>query len=330
MPPTDLDVIELDPPHATIGIAATGTTFDSVRQALSDLGVDDSALHHAGIRLLRIGMPTPLGPDTSERSPTGSRRLLVVEDKTAFVETQVREILYGRAGASADPRQEGRGGSVAHPRRWRTHRRTSAGAAAPRAAMAVLELKKPPPPALSLEVLPAQRAAYFCSGCPHNRSTAMPEGSMAGGGIGCHTMVTMSGRTGQRRHRSDPDGRGGQPVDRPGPVHRRPHLFQNIGDGTFFHSGQLAVQACVAAGVNITYKLLYNEVVAMTGAQDAEGALTVAKLTHKLIAEGVKQIIICADEPQRHNKRALAKGTITLAPRPPRRSAEDDCATSRA
>ena len=89
-----------------------------------------------------------------------------------------------------------------------------------------------------------------------------------------------------------------------------PHLFQNIGDGTFFHSGQLAVQACVAAGVNITYKLLYNEVVAMTGAQDAEGALTVAKLTHKLTAEGVKQIIICADEPQRHDKRALAKGTI--------------------
>ena len=89
-----------------------------------------------------------------------------------------------------------------------------------------------------------------------------------------------------------------------------PHLFQNIGDGTFFHSGQLAVQACVAAGVNITYKLLYNEVVAMTGAQDAEGALTVAKLTHKLTAEGVKQIIVCADEPQRHDKRALAKGTV--------------------
>lgn len=88
-----------------------------------------------------------------------------------------------------------------------------------------------------------------------------------------------------------------------------PHLFQNIGDGTFFHSGQLAVQACIAAGVNITYKLLYNEVVAMTGAQDAEGALSVAQLSHKLTTEGVKQIIICADEPSRHNKRALAKGT---------------------
>ena len=171
-------------------------------------------------------------------------------------------------------------------------------------------------------MLPAKRAAYFCSGCPHNRSTAVPEGSLAGGGIGCHTMVTMSGRTDSAViGLTQMGGEGSQWIGQ-APFTDVPHLFQNVGDGTFFHSGQLAVQACIAAGVNITYKLLYNDVVAMTGAQDAEGALTVAQLTHKLTAEGVKQIIVCADEPKRHDKRALARGTAALAPRPPRRGPE--------
>jgi indolepyruvate ferredoxin oxidoreductase len=308
-----LDVIELDPPNATIGIAATGTTFDAVRQALTDLGADDFALHRAGVRLLRIGMPTPLGPDTVETFAEGLEEILVVEDKTAFVETQVREILYGRAGA---PRIIGKkdatgrllipaNGELTAGRLLAPLRRVLGAQLADR-----LELKKPPLPALALEVLPAKRAAYFCSGCPHNRSTAVPEGSLAGGGIGCHTMVTMSGRTDSAvTGLTQMGGEGSQWIGQ-APFTDVPHLFQNIGDGTFFHSGQLALQACVAAGVNITYKLLYNEVVAMTGAQDAEGALTVAKLTHKLVAEGVKKIIVCADEPHRHRKRALAKGTV--------------------
>ncbi|MET0900759.1 MAG: indolepyruvate ferredoxin oxidoreductase family protein [Mycobacterium sp.] len=305
----DLDVIEVDPPHASVGIAATGTTFDAVRQALLDLGADDAALFGAGIRLLRIGMPTPLGPDKVLAFADGLDELLVVEDKTAFIETQIREILYGRPGA---PRILGKkdasgrllipaGGELTAGRLLSPLRRALAGR---------LELKKPPPPSLSLEVLPAKRAAYFCSGCPHNRSTAVPEGSLAGGGIGCHTMVTMSGRQDSAvTGLTQMGGEGSQWIGQ-APFTDVPHLFQNIGDGTFFHSGQLAVQACVAAGVNITYTLLYNEVVAMTGAQDAEGALSVATLTHKLTAEGVKQIIICADEPQRHDKRALAKGTL--------------------
>jgi indolepyruvate ferredoxin oxidoreductase len=304
-----LDAIELDPPGATVGIAATGTAFDSVRQALVDLGADDFALHRAGIKLLRIGMPTPLGPAAVTSFAEGLDEILVVEDKTAFVETQVREILYGTTDAPRIIGKKDAAGRLLIPAGGEL---TAGRLLAPlrRVLGDRLELRKPPPPALSLDVLPAKRAAYFCSGCPHNRSTAVPEGSLAGGGIGCHTMVTMSERKDSAVvGLTQMGGEGSQWIGQ-APFTDIKHLFQNVGDGTFFHSGQLAVQACVAAGVDITYKLLFNEVVAMTGAQNAEGALTVAKLTHKLMAEGVKQIIICADEPQRHDRRSLAKGTI--------------------
>ncbi|WP_194824040.1 indolepyruvate ferredoxin oxidoreductase family protein [Nocardia sp. XZ_19_231] len=304
-----LDVIEVDPAEAKVGIAATGTTFDAVRQALLDLGVDDATLHQAGIRLLRIGMPYPLGSAALTEFARGLEQLIVVEDKTAFVEAQVREILYGTPDA---PRvlgkQDERGarlmpvdGELTAGRLLAPLRRVLRGR---------VELKRAAPPALPLEVLSAKRTPYFCSGCPHNRSTAIPDGSIGGGGIGCHTLVTMSGRTDSAvTGLTQMGGEGSQWIGQ-APFTDVPHLFQNIGDGTFFHSGQLAVQACVAAKVNITYKLLWNEVVAMTGAQDVEGGITVAQLTHKLTTEGVGQIIICADEPKRHHKRALAKGTL--------------------
>ncbi|CAA0128614.1 Uncharacterised protein [Mycolicibacterium vanbaalenii] len=304
-----LDVIEVDPPHARIGIAASGTTFDSVRQALRDLGADDFALHRAGVKLLRIGMPTPLGPDTVSAFARGLEEILVVEDKTAFVELQMRDILYGRADA---PQILGKRDGCGQPLIPAGGELTAGRLSAPlrRVLKDRLALSKPPPPSLSLEVLPTQRTAYFCSGCPHNRSTVVPEGSLAGGGIGCHTMVTMSGRTDTAvTGLTQMGGEGSQWIGQ-APFADVPHIFQNIGDGTFFHSGQLAVQACVAAGVNITYKLLWNEVVAMTGAQHAEGALSVAELTHKLTSEGIKQIIICADEPKRHHKSAFAEGTL--------------------
>ncbi|MGW5222564.1 indolepyruvate ferredoxin oxidoreductase family protein [Nocardia sp. NPDC004085] len=303
-----LDVIEVDPARATIGIAATGTTFDAVRQALLDLGADDDALYGAGIRLLRIGMPYPVAPDRVREFAAGLDRLIVVEDKTAFVETQIRDILYGVAGA---PEILGKRDHAGRPLFAADGELTSGRIAAPlrRLLDGRLELKRPLPQPLSLSVLPAKRAAYFCSGCPHNRSTAVPEGSLAGGGIGCHTLVTMSGRSDSKvTGLTQMGGEGAQWIGQ-APFTDVPHLFQNIGDGTYFHSGQLAVQACVAAGVNITFKLLHNDVVAMTGAQHAEGALTVPMLTHKLAIEGVRRIIVCADEPERYRKRDLAPGT---------------------
>ncbi|MEU8894796.1 indolepyruvate ferredoxin oxidoreductase family protein [Nocardia sp. NPDC048505] len=309
----ELDVIEVNPPHAAVGIAATGTTFDAVRQALLDLGVEDADLMRAGVRLLRIGMPFPIAGERVREFARGLDHLIVVEDKTAFVENQIREILYGAADA---PRILGKRDLDGKPLFPQDGELTTGRIITPlRRALNAhpdllgLTIKRPLPQPLSLSVLPAKRAAYFCSGCPHNRSTAVPEGSLAGGGIGCHTMVTMSGREDSKvLGLTQMGGEGAQWIGQ-APFTQVPHLFQNIGDGTYFHSGQLAVQACVAAGVNITYKLLYNDVVAMTGAQDAEGALAVPKLTHKLTVEGVAQIIVCADEPAKYRKRDLAPGT---------------------
>ncbi|MFD5809788.1 indolepyruvate ferredoxin oxidoreductase family protein [Rhodococcus aetherivorans] len=302
-----LDVVEVDPPHARIGLAATGTTFDALRQALLDLGVTDADLHRAGIRLLRIGMPYPIGPDLVREFASGLDQLVVVEDKTAFVETQIREILYG---TDAPPRIVGKKDADGRPLMPVDGELTAGRIRGPlrRVLRGHVDLGPAPLPSLPLEVLSAKRTPYFCSGCPHNRSTALPEGSIGGGGIGCHALVTMSGRADSAvTGLTQMGGEGAQWIGQ-APFTDIPHMFQNLGDGTYFHSGQLAVQACVAAGVNITFKLLYNDVVAMTGAQDAEGALTIPALTHKLTTEGVRRIIVCSDEPKRHRKRSLARG----------------------
>ncbi|MEZ5154107.1 indolepyruvate ferredoxin oxidoreductase family protein [Rhodococcus zopfii] len=302
-----LDVVEVNPTRARIGLVATGTTFDALRQALVDLSVTDTDLYRAGIRLLRIGMPYPIGPDLVREFADGLERIVVVEDKTAFVETQIREILYGTDAPpvivgkkDADGRRlvpvdgELTAGRIRGPLR--------------RVLKGHVDLGPAPLPQLPLEVLSATRTPYFCSGCPHNRSTALPEGSIGGGGIGCHALVTMSGRADSAvTGLTQMGGEGTQWIGQ-APFTDIGHMFQNLGDGTYFHSGQLAVQACVAAGVNITFKLLHNDVVAMTGAQDAEGALTIPALTHKLTTEGVRRIIICSDEPKRHRKRTLARG----------------------
>lgn len=303
-----LDVVEVDPPSARLGIAATGTTFDAVRQGLIDLGLDDAALHNSGIRLLRIGMPYPVGGAQVREFASGLEEILIVEDKTAFIETQIREILYGTEGA---PRISGKRDSAGRPLMPTDGELNTGRILAPlrhvlehalenHAADELQKTARPLPPPLTLEVLSASRTPYFCSGCPHNRSTALPDGSIGGGGIGCHALVTMSGREDSAvTGLTQMGGEGAQWIGQ-APFTDVPHLFQNLGDGTYYHSGQLSVQACVAAGVNITYKILHNDVVAMTGAQDAEGALSVAELTHKLTLEGAVKIIVCADEPERH------------------------------
>jgi indolepyruvate ferredoxin oxidoreductase len=307
-----LDVVEVDPPGARRGIAAAGAQFDAVRQALRDLGLDDDALHRAGVRLLRIGMPTPLGGGTLRAFARGLEELLVVEDKTPFVETQVRDLLYGTPEAPRVLGKRGRDGAPLVP----AHGALSADRlAGPLRSFLADVVPAAPVPAprrpLPLSLTPVQRTPYFCSGCPHNRSTVLPEGSLGAGGIGCHTMVTMSRReSSQVTGVTQMGGEGAQWIGQ-APFTDVPHIFQNVGDGTFFHSGQLALQACVAAGVNITYKILYNRVVAMTGAQDAQGALEVPALTRTLAAQGVAKVVVCAEEPGRYGRSAeFAPGTL--------------------
>ncbi|MFD4367734.1 indolepyruvate ferredoxin oxidoreductase family protein [Rhodococcus sp. NPDC058521] len=304
-----IDRIEVNPSAAWLGIVAVGTAYDSLRQALLDLGLGETDLEDAGIRILRVGMPYPLGATKVRELANGVEQVLVVEEKMPFVESQLKDILYGCEAAPVvlgKKNQQGRplvpgDGELTASRLVGPLRRVLKD----RVAMA-----PPPPPRLELTVLPTSRTPYFCSGCPHNRSTAVPEGSIAGGGIGCHTLVTMSGREDSAvTMLTQMGGEGTQWIGQ-APFTDVEHIFQNVGDGTYFHSGQLAVQACVAAGVNITYKILYNAAVAMTGAQDAEAALTVPELTHKLAAEGVKKIIVCAEEPKRHKGARFADGTL--------------------
>lgn len=305
----EIDSIEIDPAEAWLGIVAVGTAYDSVRETLANLGLTDASLRHAGIRILRIGMPYPLGAERVLRLARGVEQVLVVEEKTAFVETQVKDILYG---SSAAPRILGKRSHNGERLIPPDGELTAARLAAPLRTVLKerVAVTAPALPALELTVLPTKRTAYFCSGCPHNRSTAVPEGSLAGGGIGCHTLVTMSSRTdSQVTGLTQMGGEGAQWIGQ-APFTDIEHIFQNVGDGTYFHSGQLAVQACVAAGVNITYKILYNSAVAMTGAQEVKAGLTVPELTHKLATEGVSKIIVCAEDPGRHKGATFAKNVL--------------------
>ncbi|ANY23870.1 indolepyruvate ferredoxin oxidoreductase family protein [Gordonia terrae] len=302
-----IDEIEVDPARAWLGIVAVGTAYDSLRQSLRDLEISDADLERSGIRILRVGMPYPLDEGRVRSLARGVETVLVVEDKTGFVESQVVDALYSTANA---PTIVGKLDADRRPLVPADGELTAARLTAPlrKVLRGHIDLPAPPPPQLQLTVLPTKRTAYFCSGCPHNRSTAVPDGSLAGGGIGCHTLVTMSSRTdSQVTGLTQMGGEGAQWIGQ-APFTDVDHIFQNVGDGTYFHSGQLAVQACVAAGVNITYKILYNSAVAMTGAQDAEAALTVPQLTHKLAAEGVGTIIVCAEEPERHRGADFAAG----------------------
>ncbi|MXW94265.1 MAG: indolepyruvate ferredoxin oxidoreductase family protein [Acidimicrobiaceae bacterium] len=294
---------------ARLGIAAAGRTFGELRQALSDLGLDDDALHRFGIRLLRIGMVWPLEPGIVRRFAAGLNEILVLDEKRAFIELFVRDILYGRAGAPrvvgktdeqgrrlvpADGELSADRIAVAVADRLRSGVLGGGVGALPMAMEARLALIEA---ASKAGAAVLSRAPYWCSGCPHNRSTAVPEGSFAAAGVGCHAMALWIDDRAQVVHQMG--GEGATWIGR-APFTDRTHMFQNVGDGTFFHSASLAVRAAVAAGVDITYKILYNGAVAMTGGQDVAGAIGVPELTQSMAAEGVSRTIVCSDDPDRH------------------------------
>jgi indolepyruvate ferredoxin oxidoreductase len=304
--------ITVPTPEAWLGIAAAGKAYYDLRQALSDLGLTDEGLRRYGIRLLRLGMLFPMEPGVIREFARGLEELFVIEEKRAFIELFVREILYNQAERPRIVGKRDEEGHVLVPADGELDSDAIAQMVAGRleariplasitARVALLEALRDRPVPLT----PA-RQPYFCSGCPHNRSTVVPEGSIAGAGIGCHGMALVMGR-----NTIGITQMGGEGVQWVGmaPFTEMPHMFQNLGDGTLFHSGSLGIRQAVAAGTNITYKILYNSAVAMTGGQDAAGAVPVPELTRALEAEGVKRIVVLTDEPAKYSRAAaLAKG----------------------
>jgi indolepyruvate ferredoxin oxidoreductase len=306
-----LNRIVVPSPQAWLGIVTTGKTYYDVRQALLELGLDEPALERYGVRILKIGLMFPMEPRIIREFARGLQEILVVEEKRAFLELFAKDILYGSAER---PQIVGKFDEEERPLVPATGELDAdliARAVAKRLARKLRiasveariqhldELKRRP----SAWSLP--RTAFFCSGCPHNRSTVIPEGSVAAAGIGCHGMAMGMGRG--IIGITHMGGEGAQWVGI-APFTGTPHLFQNIGDGTLFHSGSLAVNYAVSAGVNITYKILYNSAVAMTGGQSAAGAIGIPALTRRLEAEGLKKIIITTDDPAKYDGVGLAAG----------------------
>jgi indolepyruvate ferredoxin oxidoreductase len=299
----------------TIGIVAAGSTYLDVRQALRQLG--RSGASRPGIRVLRIGMVWPLEADTIREFAQGLREIIVVEEKRSFLETAIKELLYSAADRPAIcGKQTPQGQPLLRPEADLTADLIATALASRLAA------HDDPPVRTSVQIRPnvqerprpllplATRTPFFCSGCPHNRSTETPDGSLVGAGIGCHGMVALmrDERVGEIIGLSQMGGEGAAWIGM-APYVEDDHLIQNLGDGTFHHSGSLAIRAAVAAGVNITYKLLYNSTVAMTGGQTAVGQLSVPAIVDLLFAEGVKRVVVTTDDPRTYRRTRLPNGT---------------------
>jgi indolepyruvate ferredoxin oxidoreductase len=298
---------------AWLGIVAPGKTYFDVRHALRALGLDDRALERAGVRILKLGMIWPLEPDIAREFARGLDEVLVAEEKGPFVETQLKEALYGTVAAPRIVGKRDENGERLLPVELDLDADVIARAVAARLGRRVrldsveARLRKLGEIEGRPAQLPmAQRTPFFCSGCPHNSSVTAPDGTLVGGGIGCHTMVLLNPEgKGEITGITQMGGEGAQWIGM-APFTEDTHLVQNLGDGTFHHSGSLAVRAAIAAGVNITYKLLYNEHVAMTGGQAIEGQMNVPDLTRWLQLEGVKRIIITAEDTSRYKGVKLA------------------------
>ncbi|MFG2250269.1 indolepyruvate ferredoxin oxidoreductase family protein [Spirillospora sp. NPDC048823] len=297
-----LDRIEGAAGDASIGLVAAGRTYLELREALDRLGLDDAALARRGVRLLRLAMIYPLDGGRLREFARGLREIVVVEEKRAFIETQIRDVLYDQAER---PRVYGKNGpdgtGLVPPDGGLDADRITRALArllADRVGEEHLDLRDPVlrPRKPRIDLLAPARTPYFCSGCPHNRSTVVPDGSVAASGIGCHVMTVFTDRS---IGTTQMGGEGAMWVGA-APFSDTAHMFQNLGDGTFFHSGSLAVRQAVAAGTNITFKLLYNAAVAMTGGQAADGGSDPAAITRMLHAEGVAEIVVVADDPSRY------------------------------
>src|SRR6478609_8003950 len=290
-----------------IGIITVGKSYLDVRQAFDELGIDEVKCNDLGIKLVKIGCPWPISRRELKEFAAGLDLIIVVEEKRSLIEVQVREELYGTANqpvcigkrdeqgnwlfpvkGALDPNE---GAICIGERLLKYHRNDDI-------AQRVARLKEFQRIAAETQDV-AQRIPYFCSGCPHNSSTVVPEGMRAYAGIGCHFMAQWMDRS--TLGYTQMGGEGANWIGE-APFSKRPHVFQNLGDGTYNHSGYMAIRGAIASGVNITYKILFNDAVAMTGGQANDGGLTVPQIARQVAAEGAKHVVVVTDEPWKYSK----------------------------
>jgi indolepyruvate ferredoxin oxidoreductase len=315
-------VIAPDRPH--LSIVAAGIVFSEVVEALRLLGLDHDALRVNGVALGEVRMPFPIGQGFARAISRGAEQVVIVEERRELVESQLLSLIARRPGGPAVLGRLDLDGRPLVPRHGVLDAVSIARILGPilRGSLGTV-VKELPEPRRRIELMPAtpevtretmtargSRVPWFCPGCPHSASTVVPEGTLVGEGIGCHTIVHYmpAERVGRRVALTQMGGEGAQWIGMEPFVGER-HLVQNLGDGTFFHSGQLAVRAAVAAGVRITYKVLWNGATAMTGGQRVVGgAESPVDLARMLLLEGVKRVVITTDDASRYRRRRLPQG----------------------
>ena len=311
--------VTLTSPNARFGIVASGKAYEDVLQALRDLGIGPAEAAAIGLRLYKVRMPWPLEPQGIRAFSEGLDEVLIVEERREIIENQIKQQLFNWR-ADVRPRVVGKFDDKDRP--FLPH---AAGLTVSVVARALADrlLGFALPTGLSdqirarlhrIEALeheaaahlpPVLRQPHFCAGCPHNTSTRVPKGSKAMAGIGCHYMVQWMDRSTETFTQMGAEGVPWTAIAR---YTTEQHRFVNLGDGTYFHSGLLAIRQSVSAGVNATYKILYNDAVAMTGGQPIDGVLTAPQVTHQLYHEGVRAIYLLSDRPDLYHARDLAPG----------------------
>jgi len=312
--------VTMDSPNARYGIMASGKSYEDVRQALRELGVTEEVAARIGLRLYKVGMPWPLEPEGVRQFAVGLEEIFIIEERREIVENQVKQALFNWRD-DVRPRIIGKMDERDH-RFLPFAQELSVAKIATSMVDRLLAMEIDPTIADMLRakadwfhgrdasqvqaIVPVARTPYFCSGCPHNTSTKVPEGSRALAGIGCHFMsLWMDRNTETFTHM------GGEGVPWTGiaPFTDEKHIFANLGDGTYFHSGSLAIRQSIASKANITYKILYNDAVAMTGGQRHDGELSPQQITFQLHSEGIRAIYLVSETPDAYPADSIAPGT---------------------